>query len=66
MRLSTLDQLAECREELEKNKDEVKRLTKVSEEYTLYKTYIATHHGNQHEATVSHIKKENEKKKSKS
>ena len=63
MRLSTLDHLAECRRELEKNKDEVKRLTKVSEEYTLYKTYIATNHGNQDFAAVSHIKKQNKKKK---
>ena len=63
MRLSTLDHLAECRGELEKNKDEVKRLTKVSEEYTLYKTYIATNHGNQDFAAVSHIKKQNKKKK---
>ena len=63
MRLPTLDQLAECKWELEETKEENRQLQKVKNEYKLYTETISKLFPRQHERILIEIKEKETKKK---
>ena len=63
MRKTSLDQLAECKWELEESKKEIKQLKKVKQEYILYTEIIKEKFPRQHEGVLTEIKMSKKKTK---
>ena len=63
MRKTSLDQLAECKWELEESKEEIKQLKKVKQEYILYTEIIKEKFPRQHEGVLTEIKMSKKKTK---
>ena len=63
MRKTSLDQLAECKWELEESKEEIKQLKKVKQEYILYTQIIKEKFPRQHEGVLTEIKMSKKKTK---
>tara|TARA_R110002051_G_scaffold37838_1_gene80838 strand:- start:66 stop:266 length:201 start_codon:yes stop_codon:yes gene_type:complete len=62
MRKTTLDHLAECRENLKKSKEEIKRLQKVKQEYIWYSQFIKTEFERKHSGALNYVKEMSKKK----
>tara|TARA_R100001244_G_scaffold82386_1_gene63976 strand:+ start:163 stop:360 length:198 start_codon:yes stop_codon:yes gene_type:complete len=56
MRKTTLDHLAECRENLKERKEEIKRLQKVQQEYVWYSHFIKTEFERKHLGALYYVK----------
>ena len=63
MRKTTLDHLAECKENLLTSKEEIKQLKKVKQEYILYTQIIKEKFPRQHEGVLTEIKMSKKKTK---
>tara|TARA_R100001244_G_C5104964_1_gene119745 strand:+ start:31 stop:246 length:216 start_codon:yes stop_codon:yes gene_type:complete len=65
MRKTSLDQLAECKWELEESKKEIKQLQKVKQEYILYTQIIKVKFPRQHEGVLTELETSKKKLKEK-
>tara|TARA_R110000751_G_scaffold184389_1_gene290825 strand:+ start:327 stop:524 length:198 start_codon:yes stop_codon:yes gene_type:complete len=63
MRKTSLDQLAECKWELEETKKNIKQLKKVKQEYILYTEIIKEKFPRQHEGVLTQLKMSKKKTK---